>query len=98
RTGAAVLLALDHAAVAGQEAAGLHGAAQGGLELGQRLGAPLAPCAGLPRQAPARDGRDHVELVAALRDVERLLDDHLLRRAREGDRLGTAAARGLAGG
>src|SRR5471032_2147398 len=37
RTGAAVLLALDHAAVADEEAGGLDAAAQRGLELGERL-------------------------------------------------------------
>src|ERR1700736_4089244 len=79
RAGAAVFLALDDAAVARQEAALLHGAAQIRLVLGKRLGDAVAHRAGLARQTAARDGGDHVELLAALRDVERLLDDHLLR-------------------
>src|SRR5690242_5629593 len=97
RTGAAVLLALDHAAVAGQEAVGLHRAAQRRLELRQRLGDAVAHRARLARQAAARDGGDHVELAVALADVERLLDDHLLGRAREVDLLVTAVDGDLAG-
>src|ERR1043165_1405395 len=43
----AVLLALDHAAVACQEAAALERAAQIRLEIGQRLGNAVTHCAGL---------------------------------------------------
>src|SRR5689334_5353244 len=97
RTGAAVLLALDHAAVAGQEAVGLHRTPQRRLELRQRLGDAVAHRARLARQAAAGDGSDHVELAVALADVERLLDDHLLGRTREVDLLVAAVDRDLAG-
>jgi len=50
-----------------------------------------------PESPPARHGGDHVELLAALRDVERLLDDHLLRRPREVDLLVAAVDGDLAG-
>src|SRR3954471_10244101 len=95
--GAAILLALDHAAVAGQEAAGLHRPAQAGLELGQRLGDAVTHRAGLARQAAAGHRGDDVELAVALADVERLLDHHLLGRAREVDLLVTAIDGDLAG-
>src|SRR5882757_1450063 len=95
--GAAVLLALDDAAVARQEAALLHGAAQVRLVLGERLRDAVAHRAGLAREPAARHGGDHVELLAALRDVERLLDDHLLGRAREVDLLVAAVDGDLAG-
>src|SRR5260221_282139 len=68
--GAAVLLALDAAAVAGQEATLLDGAAQGRLELDERLRDAMAHRAGLARQTAARHRGDHVELLATLRDVE----------------------------
>src|SRR5580704_320526 len=97
RPGATIFLALDDAAVARQEAALLHSAAQIRLVLGERLGDAVAHRAGLARQPAARDGGDHVELLAALRDVERLLDDHLLGRAREIDLLVAAVDGDLAG-
>src|SRR5688572_4787161 len=62
RTGAAVLLALDDAAVAGQEAVGLHRTAQARLELRERLGDAVTDGARLARQAAAGHGGDHVEL------------------------------------
>src|SRR5688572_31115989 len=66
--GAAVLLALDHAAVTGQEAGRLDRAAQRGLELGQRLADAVLDRAGLAREAAARDGADHVVLAFTLGD------------------------------
>src|SRR5882672_6813832 len=54
RLGLAVFLALDHAAVAGEEAAVLEHAAQLGLEVGQRLGEAVAHRAGLAGQSTAR--------------------------------------------
>ncbi len=68
-----------------------------GSYLASACGDAVAHRAGLARQAAARDGGDHVELVAALRDVERLLDDHLLGRAREVDLLVAAVDGDLAG-
>src|SRR5215475_483405 len=50
RAGAAVLLALDDAAVAGQEAVHLHGATQSRLELGEGLGDAVAHRPRLARQ------------------------------------------------
>src|SRR3569832_1506658 len=50
--GPAVLLALDHARVAGQEAAALERAAQFRLEVGKRLGQAVAPRARLPSAPP----------------------------------------------
>src|SRR5579875_1205309 len=51
--GAAVLLALDHARVAGQEAAALERAAQFRLEIRERLGKAVAHRAGLTGEAAA---------------------------------------------
>src|SRR3569832_2839774 len=65
--GPAVLLALDHARVAGQEAAALERAAQLRLEVGKRLGQAVAHRARLPGQAAARHGADDVVLAVAAR-------------------------------
>src|SRR5216683_8027074 len=54
RLGLAVFLALDHAAVAGQEAAALEYAAQLRLEIRERLGEAVAHRAGLAGQSAAR--------------------------------------------
>src|SRR5690606_19271927 len=62
----AVLLALDHAAVAGQEAALLEHGAQTRLVVGQCLGDAVAHRARLARQAAADDGGDDVELAVAV--------------------------------
>ena len=70
---------------------------QPGLVKGQRLADAVPHRAGLARQPAARDGGDHVELLAALRDVERLLDDHLLRGPCEVDLLVAAVDGDLAG-
>src|SRR6188768_890911 len=61
--GAAVLLALDHAAVAGQEAGGLDRGAQRGLELRQRLADAVLDRTGLAREAAAGNGADDVVLA-----------------------------------
>jgi hypothetical protein len=97
RAGAAVLLALDHAAVAGEEA--------GAFMAPRRRARTWRGAWRMPwRTAPAWPDRPPPETVAttsnwlaALRDVERLLDDHLLGRTREVDRLVAAVDRDLAG-
>src|SRR5690606_19492219 len=83
RLGPAVLLALDHAAVAGQEPGGLDRGTQRRLELGQRLADAVLHCAGLARKPAAGDRGDHVVLALALGDRERLADDQAQRRPRE---------------
>src|SRR5665811_947063 len=60
--GPAVLLALDHARVAGEEAAALERAAQIRLVIGQRLGNAVAARAGLAGQTAAGDRAGHVVL------------------------------------
>ena len=60
--GAAVLLALDDARIAGQEAGALDRRAQRRLEPGQRLGDAVLDCSGLARKPAALDGRDDVIL------------------------------------
>src|SRR5262245_4061531 len=62
RLGTPVLLALDHARIAGEEPAALERAAQIGLEVHERLGNAVADGAGLPRQAAAGHGADDVIL------------------------------------
>src|SRR6185312_5325786 len=88
--GPAVLLALDHAGVAGEEAAALERAAQLRLEIGQRLGDAVTDRAGLAGQAAAGDGADHVVLAVTAGGDERLLDQHAQHGAGEEyfDRLG----------
>ena len=63
RTGAAVLLALDDAAVAGQEAALLEDATQLGLEVGERLRDAVTDSTGLAGETATGDG-DWCEVVA----------------------------------
>src|SRR5690606_32589628 len=74
--GLAVLLALDGAGVAGQEAALLEHAAQLRLEIGQRLGDAVTHRAGLARETTAGDRAHHVVLVLAGSRDEGLLDQH----------------------
>src|SRR6476469_905590 len=74
--GLAVLLALDHAGVAGQEATLLEHATQLGLEIGESLGDAMAHSAGLTGQTAACDGADHVVLAGTRGHGERLLDHH----------------------
>src|ERR1700680_2593671 len=71
---AAVFLALDHAGVAGKEAALLERAAQLGLEVGERARAAVAERTGLAGEAAARHGAIHVVGAGAVRCHERLLD------------------------
>src|SRR5688500_1092483 len=61
--GAAVLLALDHTAVAGKEPGGFDREAQRRLELGERLADAVLDRAGLAREAAALDGGDDVVLA-----------------------------------
>src|SRR5690606_14221289 len=95
--GAAVLLTLDDARVAGQEALGLDRGAQRRLIFGQRLRDAVLDGAGLPREAATLDRADHVILAGPLGDRERLVDDEAQRRAREIDFLIAAIDRDLAG-
>src|SRR5690606_26105455 len=69
--GAAVLLALDDAAVAGQEAVRLQDRAQRRLIVGQGVRQAVADGAGLARQARALDRADDVELGLAAGDDQR---------------------------
>src|SRR6201987_4355419 len=77
----AVLLALDHARVAGEEATALEHGTQVRLEVGERLGDPVAHRAGLAREPAARDRAGHVVLVLAVGGDQRLLDEHAQHRA-----------------
>ena len=70
----AVFLPLNRAAVAGQEAGDLQDAAQLRLIVRQRAADTMAHRARLTGQPAAIDGADHVELVIAVRDQERLRD------------------------
>src|SRR4029077_21293468 len=63
RFGPAVLLALDHARVAGEKAALLERPAQVGLEVHQRFGQAVTHRARLARQSSARNGAGHVVLA-----------------------------------
>src|SRR5262245_40476470 len=76
RLGPAVLLTLDYARVAGQEAAALERAAQIGLVGNQRLGEAVTDRARLPRQPATRHGADNVVLAVAVGRDQRLLDQH----------------------
>src|SRR3546814_6701545 len=58
--GLAVFLALDDAAVAGEEAGALDGGTQRRLVAGQRLADAVLDCAGLAGEASAADRRDDV--------------------------------------
>jgi hypothetical protein len=86
RLALAVLLALDHAAVAGQEAGRLQRCAQPRIVKLQRLRDAVLDGTGLARKAAALDGRHHVELAFNARHRERLAQDHLQHRPREIDR------------
>src|SRR5262245_56033124 len=90
RLAAAILLALDHAAVAGEEAAGLEHLAQRRLEEGQRAADAVAHGARLPRQPAAGHGAGDVVLVDPAGRAKGLIDQHAQHRPREVD--GTLAA------
>src|SRR3546814_17564088 len=87
RLGAAVLLALHHAGIAGQEAAALQHRAQARLVERQRLGDAVAHRARLTGEAAALHRADDVELIAAVGDQERLGEDHAQHRPGAVDRL-----------
>src|SRR3546814_11411976 len=72
--GLAVFLALDDAAVAGEEAGALDGGTQRRLVAGQRLADAVLDRAGLAGEAAAADRRDAVILAAARGEVEQLVD------------------------
>ena len=85
RLALAVLLALDDAAVAGQEARGLQRRAQARLVERQRLADAVLDRAGLAGETAALDGGHHVELAGDAGDGEGLADHHLEHRAGEVD-------------
>src|ERR1043166_50766 len=97
RLGLAVLLALDHARIAGEEAAALERVAQVRLEIGQRLRDAVAHRAGLSRQSAARDRADHVILAGSVGGDDRLLDQHAQHRPREKNLDGALIDQNLAG-
>src|SRR6476661_9610099 len=72
--GAAVLLALDDARIAGQEPGLLDDRAKRRLVAGQRLADAVLDRAGLAGKAAAGDGADDVILALTLGDVEHLVD------------------------
>src|SRR6201992_4271308 len=76
RLGAAVLLALDHAGVAREEAALFQNAAQIRLEIGQRLRDAVTHRTGLARQTATSHGADHIILARTSGGDQRLLDHH----------------------
>src|SRR3982074_2912432 len=85
RLGAAVLLALDHARVAGEKAALFQNAAQIRFEIGQRLRDAMTPRTRLARQTAAGNGADHVVLACAGCGDQRLLNHHPRNRTGEID-------------
>src|SRR5215472_209693 len=100
RAGAAVLLALHHAAVAGQIAASLERAAQRRLVMSQRPADAVADGTGLAGEPAAGDGGDDVILAQAIGHAEGLCDHHAQHWTREIDRAlaavdGDLAAAGL---
>src|SRR4030081_3997095 len=76
RLGAAVLLALDHARVAGEKAALFQNAAQIRFEIGQRLRDAVTHRAGLARQTVPGHGADHVVLACTGCCDQRLLNHY----------------------
>src|SRR5690606_11624920 len=93
---AAVLFALNHAAIAGHEASVLQRRTKRRLVISQRLRDAVTHSAGLARETRTGDGRDHVELAFALGDLERLVDHHAQNRAREVGVAGLAVDRDVA--
>ena len=81
----AVLLALDDARVAGEEALFLQRGAQLRLVVRQRLGEAVAHRAGLAGEAAAGDGDGEIVLAEAVGDDERLVEDHAQHRPGEID-------------
>src|SRR5713226_1634694 len=72
RLGAAVLLALDHARVAGEKAALFQKAAQIGFEIGQCLRDTVTHRTGLARQTATGHGADHIILAGTGSGDQRL--------------------------
>src|SRR3984957_20609784 len=72
----AIFLSLDRPGVAGQEPGYLQNAAQVRLIVCQRPADSMPHRAGLTRQPAAIDRANHVELVVAVRDQERLGQQH----------------------
>ena len=83
RLALAVFLALDHAAVAGEEARGLERRPQGRVVILKRAADAVLDRARLTRQAAALDGAHHVELILDAGHLEGLAQDHLQHGARE---------------
>src|SRR6478752_4156752 len=81
--GAAVLLTLDGARVAGQEPGLLDDRAERRLVARQRLGDAVQDRAGLARKPAPDDGGDHVILALTLGNAERLVDHEAERRTGE---------------
>src|SRR5690349_12480292 len=77
RTRLAVLLALDGAAVAGEEAGLLQRRAELGVQVAERAGDAVADRAGLAGEATADHVHGDVDLAELLHDLERLPNDHL---------------------
>src|SRR5471032_3001010 len=80
---AAVLLAFDHAAVAGEQACFFQRVAQGRLKMHERARNAVAHRAGLAGEATAGDDAGDVKLADASGHFERMVDDQALRAARE---------------
>src|SRR5262249_41830034 len=92
----AVLLALDDAAVARQEALRLQHRPQLRLIVGERLADAVAERASLARKSAARHRADDIVLAEAGGDGERLVEQHAQHRAREIDGAVAAVHRDLA--
>src|SRR5580704_4911732 len=84
--GLAVFLALDDAAVAGEEPAMLQRRAQSRLVEHQRPADAVAHRAGLARQPAALDRGPDIELAHPVGDEKRLVDQHAQHRPSEIDR------------
>src|ERR1700731_4797155 len=80
---AAIFLALDDAAVAGQEAAMLQYRPQPRLVEGERLADAVPHRAGLTGQPATRHGAPHIELAEPVGYDKGLADQHAQHRARE---------------
>src|SRR5690348_18467130 len=93
----AVLLALDDARVAGQEAALLQRRAEARLVEGQRTADAVAHRAGLTGEPAAGHRAHHVVLAEAVGDDEGLVHHHAQNRAREIHRAVAAVDGDLAG-
>src|SRR3546814_16038190 len=85
--GLAVFLALDDAAVAGEEAGALDGGTQRRPVAGQRLADAVLDRAGLAGEAAAADRPAHAILAPALGDVAHPVDDEGQGPASEHNRL-----------